>query len=101
MTTSYINSRDINHYVIYICSVHLAPPPCFLHLWVLPIAIDLQSGSIHRRILRAFIITEFSCDIFYFILFYKLKIIYSIFFIIFAKMHTFGADQICIIFFCL
>jgi hypothetical protein len=74
-------------------SVHLGPPPCFLHLWVLPMAIDLQSGSIHRRILRAFIITEFSCDIFYFILFYKLKIIYSIFFIIFAKMHTLGADH--------
>ena len=47
MTTSYINSRDINHYVIYISSIHLAPPPCDIHLFVLPIALALQSGSVY------------------------------------------------------
>jgi hypothetical protein len=33
----------------------------------LPMALALQSGSIHRRILRGFIITAYSCDIFDFI----------------------------------
>ena len=27
---------------------HRVPPPCDLHLSVLPIALDLQSGSLHR-----------------------------------------------------
>ena len=27
---------------------HRFPPPCALHLSVLPIALDLQSGSLHR-----------------------------------------------------
>ena len=78
MTKSYINSRDINHYVIYICSSsgkirlkqvaqypsyfehptlesiqsiqfgHRFPPPCAIHLSVFPIAPFLQFGSLQR-----------------------------------------------------
>jgi hypothetical protein len=51
-------------------SIHLAPPPCATHLSVLPMALDWQPGSMHRCILRGFITTEYSCDIFDFI--YKL-----------------------------
>ena len=77
MTTSYINSRDINHVVIYICSSfgkiclkhvaqypsyftephlesiqsiqlgHLGPPPCAMHLSDLSLALDLQFGSVY------------------------------------------------------
>ena len=78
MTKSYINSRDINHFVIYICSSsgkirlkqvaqypsyfkhphlesgqslqfgHRFPPPCVIHLSDLPCALALQSDSLQR-----------------------------------------------------
>jgi hypothetical protein len=48
MTTSYINSRDINHIVIYICSLHRLPPPCATHLSVLPCALAWHPISLHR-----------------------------------------------------
>jgi hypothetical protein len=44
-------------------SLHLLPPPCATHLLVLSLALALQFGSTHKRFLRLFITTQYSCDI--------------------------------------